>query len=64
MMSQPGQQTITIYILTNISRSKDNQAMKYGQLIEQNLRNIFFEKSYRQCDGKTIPRPFFKKNQN
>ena len=34
MTSQPGQQTITIYILTNISRSKDNQAMKYGQLIE------------------------------
>ena len=34
MTSQPAQQTITIYILTNISRSKDKQAMKYGQLIE------------------------------
>ena len=34
MTSQPAQQTIAIYILTNISRSKDNQAMKYGQLIE------------------------------
>ena len=30
--SQPDQQTIAIYILTNISRSKDNQSMKAGQL--------------------------------
>ena len=34
MTSQPGQQTIAIDILNNISRSKDNQAMKFGQLIE------------------------------
>ena len=33
MTPQTGQQIITIYILPNISRSKDNQAMKYGQLI-------------------------------
>ena len=34
MKSQPGQKTITIHILPNISRSKGNQAMKLGQLIE------------------------------
>ena len=36
-MSQPGSQTIAIYIFTNISRSKGNQAMKFGQLIEYNM---------------------------
>ena len=33
-------------ILTNISRIKCNQAMKFGQLIEYNTRNIFLEISY------------------
>ena len=32
MTSQPGKQTITIHILPNISQSKSNQIMKYGQL--------------------------------
>ena len=31
---------------TPILRSKDNQAMKFGQLIEYNVGNIFLEKSY------------------
>ena len=43
MTSQPGQQTIAIHILTNISKSKDNQAMKFGQLIEYNMKNIIRE---------------------
>ena len=63
MTSQRGQQTIAIHILLNISRSKSNQAMKFGQLIEYNMRNIFIEKSYTKCAGETIPRPFLK-NQN
>ena len=33
MMSQPGYQTIAIDILPIISKSKDNQTMKLGQLI-------------------------------
>ena len=41
MTSQPGLQTIAIGILSNISQSKGNQTMKYGQLIEYNKRNIF-----------------------
>ena len=47
MTSQPGYQTIAIHILTNISRTKGNQTIKCGQLIEYNMRNIFLEKSYK-----------------
>ena len=43
-----------------ISRSKANQAMKSGQLIEYNMRTIFVEKSYAKCGGETIPIPFSK----
>ena len=32
-------------MLPNISRSKGNQTMKFGQLIECKMRNIFLEKS-------------------
>ena len=41
-----------------MSRSTGNQAMKFGQLIEYNTKNIFLEKSYTKCDGEAIPRPF------
>ena len=37
MTLQPGQQTIVIHILPNISTSKDNQAIKFGLLIECNM---------------------------
>ena len=61
MMSYPGKQTISIRILPNISRTKGNEALKFGQLVECNLTNIFFEKLYTKCDGETILRPFSKK---
>ena len=51
-----------MHIFTNISRSKGNQAMKLGQLIEYNMRNIFLEKSYTKCGRETIPRPFSRKS--
>ena len=54
MTSQPGQQTVGIHILPNISRTKDNQTMKFSQLIEYNMRNIFVEKSYIKWGGETI----------
>ena len=47
MTSQPDQQTATIHLLPNISRSKDNQAMKFDQIMEDTKKNIFLEKSYR-----------------
>ena len=34
MTSQADKQIFTIHTLANISRSKGNQAMKFGQLIE------------------------------
>ena len=37
--------------------------MKFGQLIEYNMRNIFLGKSYTKCAKDTIPDPFLK-NQN
>ena len=40
MTSQTWQQIITIHILPKISRSIDNQAMKFGQLIKYSMRNI------------------------
>ena len=57
MTSQTSKQTITTHILANILRSKGNQTMKFGQLIEYNMRNIFIEKSFTKCGGETIPRP-------
>ena len=62
MTSKSCYQTIAIHILPNISRSKGNKAMKFGQLIEYNMRNIFVEKSYTKCAGETIPRPLSKKS--
>ena len=39
MTSQAGQQTITIHILRKISRSKGNQTIKFGQLVDYNKKN-------------------------
>ena len=46
----------------NVSRSKSNQTIKFGQLIEYNMRNIFLEKSYAKCGGEIFSRPFSKKS--
>ena len=62
MTSQPGKQTIEVNILPNISRSKDNHAVRFDQLAEYNMRNIFLEKSYTKCGVGTITRPFSKKS--
>ena len=39
--SEPRKQTVAIHILPNISRSKENKTMKFGQLMEHNMGNIF-----------------------
>ena len=36
--------------------------MKFGQLIEYSMRKDFPKKSYTNCGGETIPRPFSKKS--
>ena len=55
MMSQPGLQTIAIHILPNISQSKGNQTMKFGQLIEYNKRNIIVKKLWRNEARRIVP---------
>ena len=55
MMSETGKQIITIRIQSNISRGKDNQIMKFGQLIEYNIRKLFLEKSYPNIVEKLVP---------
>ena len=48
MASQPDLQAIAIHILPDISQSKGNKTMKFGQLIEYNKGNIFLQKFYRK----------------
>ena len=36
--------------------------MKFGQLIEYNMRNIFVEKSNTKCAGETIPKLLSKRS--
>ena len=62
MTSQTRKQTITIHILSNTLRIKANNAMKFAQLIECSVRNIFLEKSYTEFSEETIPRLFSKKS--
>ena len=73
-MSQTGQQIITIHMLSNISGSKDSQAMQFGHLIESqsheclvtmieyNMRDTLFENPYTKYGGRASPRPFHKKS--
>ena len=62
MTSQLGKQTIVRHILPNISKNESNQTMKFGQLIEYNMRITFLEKLYTKCGGETILRSFSKKS--
>ena len=48
MVLQASLQTIAIHILVNISQSKGNEIMKFGQLIEYNKRNFFLQKLCRK----------------
>ena len=47
-------------LFPNISRSKGNQAVKFGQLRECNMWNIFLGKSYTNVVEKLFPSPFMK----
>ena len=62
-MSQTGQQVITIHILSYTSRGEDNQTLKFGQLIEYNIRNIFLKNYTQNVVEKPVPDPLIK-NQN
>ena len=62
MASQTVKQIITLHILPNISRNKVNQAMKFVQFIEFNMRNIFLENSSTKCGEEASSRTFYKKS--
>ena len=57
MTVQHGKQIIAIHILSIITRSKDNQTMKFVQLIEYDMRSIFLGKLYTKRGKETNPRP-------
>ena len=61
MARQIGQQITTTLALSSFSRSKGNQTIRFGQLIEYNMRNYFLGKSYKKCSGEASPRRFYKK---
>ena len=60
MTSQPDYQAIAIHILPYISRSKGIQTMKFGQLIEHDIRNIFLKSHTQNVVEKLFPDPFLK----
>ena len=45
----------------NVSRRTGNQTMKFGQLIDHNMRNIFLQNLYTKCGAETSPRTFSEK---
>ena len=64
MISQTWQQVITMHILSNISRSKDNQKMSFGRLLVYNMRNVFLEKSFKKLSRQSSLRHFYKNTEH
>ena len=58
MTSKPGLQTVAIHILSNISQSKGNHTMKFGQLIEHKS-NTFLQKLSGKWGREASSRPLF-----
>ena len=52
-------QIITKYVLPKISRSKSNQAMEFGQIIDHDVRNIFLQKSCKEWGRETSSKSHF-----
>ena len=44
-----------MHILSNISRSKSNNSVKRGQLLEYNKRSIFLQKSCKNEAERLVP---------
>ena len=45
MTSYNRKQIIALHVFPNMSRIKENQTKKFGQLIEYNIKVIFFQKT-------------------
>ena len=60
MTSQTAEQIMAIHELSKILRSKSNQKIKFGQLIECNIKNIFLENWCAKWGKGASPRSFYK----
>ena len=63
MPSQPGKQITAVHTLPNVSRSEGNQTLKFHQLIEYGMTNVFLEKLFKNVIEKLFSDPFLE-NQN
>ena len=63
MASLNGKLGITIQLLSNTLRSKDNHTTQFDQLIEYNMEHVFLENSYAKCGRQTSPK-IFPRNKN
>ena len=62
MASQIGEHIVTMHMLSNIPRSKSYQTIKFSQLIEYNMKNIFWENHTQNVAEELVLDPFsFKK---
>ena len=61
MTSQSREQTVSVHMSPNISRSKDKQVMKSGQLIKYNIRNIFLKNHTQNVEERLFPDPSLRK---
>ena len=59
MTSQLGNEELQY---THCSISEEVKAIKFGQLAEYSMKNIFLGKQYTKCGEETIPRFFSKKS--
>ena len=55
MTSQTGQQIITTHVFSNIARSKGKKTMKFGQLIEYDVRGILRNNHAENEAGILVP---------
>ena len=49
-----------MHILPNISKSKVNQTLKFGQLIKYKIKTFFFKNHTKNVVGKLFPDHFLK----
>ena len=60
MTSQLGKQTIATLTMPYNSKGKDKQTMKFGQLMEYNMENVFFKTRRKNVVEKLLSDPFLK----
>ena len=48
-----------MYVLPNISQTKGNQRIKFGQILDYNKRNISVENSFRRYGKETSLKALF-----